>query len=266
MTVQMSRRRRLAMILALAVLGLAAVAGPVAASPESDGAARILARINSDRVAAGLVAYRVDSRLAALAGNRATWMAVNDRMSHQSFGGAVYDAIAARGVTAYSSGEAVGSTNAGVGVAAADYLYPLWIASPEHHDLIFSSAFNYIGVGLAYRQASNETFASLVFAESPDHSNPVAQLTSGKAVGQTVTFTWSGRDGALQSHTAGLRDFDVQYRVDAGPWRTIRTHTTATKLVLGARPAGHTYSIRVRDRDRRNNLSSWTAARTVRVR
>jgi hypothetical protein len=250
----------------LAILALGAIAGPVAASPESDGVARIVSRINTDRVASGLVAYRVDSRLAALAGDRATWMAINDTMSHDSFGGAIYDAIAARGVTAYSSAEAVGSTNAGEGIEAVDYLYGMWLSSPEHHDFIFSSTFNYVGVGVAYRQDTGETFVSIVFAESPDHSSPVAQITAGRVSGRTVTFTWSGRDAALQSHTAGLRDFDVQYRVDSGAWKTILSHTTSTRLTLVGRPAGHTYAVRVRDRDRRNNLSSWTAARTVRVR
>jgi hypothetical protein len=93
----------------------------------------------------------------------------------------------------------------------------------------------------------------------------VAEMTGAGVSSRTVFFTWTGRDGQLQTHTAGLRDFDVQYRVDEGPWSVIRTHTTATQIILANRPAGHTYSVRVRDRDRRNNLSAWSAARTVSV-
>ena len=104
-----------------------------------------------------------------------------------------------------------------------------------------------------------------MFVEAPDSSPPDAHLTGAGAAGRTVFFTWTGRDGQLQTHTAGLRDFDVQYRVDDGPWFTIRTHTTATQILLAGRSAGHAYSVRVRDRDRRNNLSPWSSTRTVRV-
>ena len=37
-----------------------------------------------------------------------------------------------------------------------------------------SSAFNYIGVGLAYRSTNGRTFGSVVLTESPDHTRPRA--------------------------------------------------------------------------------------------
>ena len=45
----------------------------------------------------------------------------------------------------------------------------------------------------------------------------------------------------------------------------LREQTTTTSIVLAGRPRGHAYSIRVRDRDRRDNLSAWSSARSVRV-
>ena len=36
----------------------------------------------------------------------------------------------------------------------------------------------------------------------------------------TSRWSWNGYDPRLQTHTAGLRDFDVQYRVGYGSWRT----------------------------------------------
>lgn len=238
---------------------------PVSASTESSMGQTILGLLNGDRAAQGLVALRVDARLAGLATNRALWMASTGTISHDSYGGAVFDAIATVGVNAWSSAEAVGSTNATFGSEAAAYLYGLWRGSPDHWAFMMSSTFNYIGVGVGYRADTAESFASLVFAEAPDSSAPVAQMTGSGKSSRTVFFTWSGRDGLLQTHTAGLRDFDVQYRVDGGAWSTIRTHTSATQIVLANRPAGHTYSVRIRDRDQRNNLSSWSSVRTVRV-
>jgi hypothetical protein len=184
-------------------------------------------------------------------------------MSHDSWGGAVYEAVNLVGVDAYSSAEAIGATTAPLGTEAADYLYDLWKNSPEHWQFMVSGTFNYIGVGVAY--GSGQTWASLVFAETPDISRPVAVLTGSGLSGSSVFWTWTGRDGRLQSHTAGLRDFDVQYRVDDGPWSLIMSHTTSTQLILKNRPAGHVYSVRVRDRDRRNNLSPWSSERPVSV-
>ena len=238
---------------------------PVAASTESSMSSTILGLLNQDRSAAGLVPYRVDSRLAGLATNRAQWMASTGDMSHNSYGGAIFDAVAMVGVNAYSSAEAVGSTTATFGPDAGTYLYGLWRGSPEHWGFMMSSTFNYIGVGVGYQASTGASYASLVFAEAPDVSSPVVQMTGSGLSGHTVFYTWTGRDGQLQTHTAGLANFDVEYRVDTGVWKVISAHTTATQIIIANRIPGHTYSVRVRDRDRRNNLSSWSSTRTVRV-
>lgn len=238
---------------------------PVSASTESSMATTILSLLNHDRASLGLVALRIDTRLAGLATNRAGWMASTGSMSHDSYGGAVFDAVAKVGVNAWSSAEAVASTNAAFGSEAARYLYDLWRGSQEHWSLMMSGTFNYVGAGVGYNGGTGESFASLVFAEAPDVSSPVAQMTGSGKSGRTIFFTWNGRDGVLQSHTAGLRDFDVEYRVGTGAWSTILTHTTSTQLILANRPAGHAYSVRIRDRDRRNNLSAWSSIRTVQV-
>ena len=267
MNVRIPRLLPIALGVATILAGVAWISrpSPVSASTESSMASAIVTDINTDRGGQGLRGLRVDPRLTALAADRAMWMASTGLMSHSSVGGEVYDAIAARGVDAWSSAEAIGSTNATWGNDAAQYLYSLWRGSQEHWDLMMSSTFNYIGVGIGYRPSTGETFASVVLAEAPDVTNPVAQVTGAGVSGHTIFFTRTGRDGLLQTHTAGLKDYDVQYRVDNGAWLTLQSHTSTTNVTLTGRPGGHTYAIRVRDRDRRNNLSVWTVARTVRV-
>jgi uncharacterized protein YkwD len=238
---------------------------PASASTESSMAGTILTLINNDRTAMGLVALRTDTRLIGLAVNRAEWMASTGDMTHNSYGGAIYDAVAMVGVNAYSSAEAVGSTNAAFGTTAATYLYSLWKGSPEHWAFITSSTFNYIGVGIGYQPSTGSSYASLVFAEAPDSSRPVVQLTGYGHLGTTAFWTWTGHDGQLQTHTAGLRDFEVDYRVDSGSWKVLIAHTTSTQLILSNRAVGHAYAVRVLDRDKRNNLSSWSTIRTVRI-
>ena len=62
----------------------------------------------------------------------------------------------------------------------------------------------------------------LVFTESPDHTRPKRLDAPGPSKsGRDITWTWHGTDVPLQTHTAGFRDFDVQYRVDGGSWRLV---------------------------------------------
>ena len=76
--------------------------------------------------------------------------------------------------------------------------------------------------------------------------------------GTTVHFTWSGADTRLQTHTAGLQNFNV----DSGSTtdRTSRSGRArrATSLTLYHRAHGHWYTVRVQSRDRRGNLSVWS--------
>jgi hypothetical protein len=136
-------------------------------------------------------------------------------------------------------------------------VYDLWMASAPHHAILMSASNNYVGIGVA-QAADGSTWMSLIATESPDHTAPVAANGSLRRSGTTITFTWTGHDVRLQSHTAGLRSFDVQMRRDGGAWRTIRNDTTATKAVLANRRRGHWFWFRVQAADRRGTLSPWT--------
>jgi hypothetical protein len=130
--------------------------------------------------------------------------------------------------------------------------------SSAHRALILSSRFNYIGVGLAYRSSNRKTFSSAVFAETSDHTKAVGRVSRRSRSGDDIRWTWSGYDPRLQTHTAGLRDFDVRYRVGYGTWRLLRNNTTSTSLYLSNRPSG-SYAIRVRATDRRGNVGAWSS-------
>jgi hypothetical protein len=122
-----------------------------------------------------------------------------------------------------------------------------------------SRTFNYVGFGVVLRRADGQVFASGVFTESRDHTAPRAEIETAGRSGTTITFTWSGRDPALQTHWKKLRDFDVWLRRDRGDWRLIRNNTTATSLRLANRARGHRYELMVRARDRAGNVGRPTA-------
>jgi hypothetical protein len=241
---------------------LGAAPAPAAASVEGDMAARILAHMNADRTARGLVVYRPWGTLASLASERAARMAATMTLSHDAAGGDIGTALDARRVDWMGYGENIAMSGYPWGSPAADNVYAMWKNSSVHRGIMFSNSYNYAGIGVA-RAADGSTWVAAVFTESRDHTAPVARKGSLKRSGTTLTFTWSGFDRRLQTHTAGLRSFDVQMKRDNGSWRTIRDNTTSRKAVLYHRKHGHWFSFRVQAADRRGTLSSWTSAARI---
>ena len=209
---------------------IAATSTPVAvattATTAQTMAAEIVGWLNRDRVKAGLRAERTWPALASIAGTRAGSMATSHTLSH-SVGGDVGSALTSAHLQWYRWGEVIGMTPVAWGSQAALSLYNMWKASPPHHAIMFSTSYNYLGVGIV-RASDGSTWASIVFSESVDHTRPAARNGALTASGTTLHFTWSGYDPLLQTHTAGLRGFNVQYRVDGGAWHLIRNLTTYT--------------------------------------
>lgn len=214
--------------------------------------------VNNSRTARGLVPLRLHWQLIDLSGDRAATMAYYNTMSH-TVSGCLSCQLASRSVQYYGYGEVIGETGWPWGDQAAQSLFNAWKGSSYHWSLLMSSKYNYIGIGVAYNSTHKTTYSSIIMTESIDQSRPWAQMTSRGVTGTTVKWTWTGGDTILQTHTSGLKNFDVQYRVDYGPWSTISSGTTAKALILYSRPHGHTYSVRVRSRDNRGFVSLYTA-------
>jgi hypothetical protein len=219
--------------------------------------------MNRERASRGLATYRTWSALNSLAADRAANMAATNTLSHTAAGGNIGTALTTRNVTWYGYGEAIGYSGYSLGSQAANHLFSMWMNSSPHRALILSSSYNYVGVGVVYKSSTHTTWASIIFSESPDHTRPVAKNGTLTRSGTTVTFRWSGADPRLQTHTAGLRSFDVQYRVDSGAWKTVRDNTTGTAMVASNRAHGHYYGFRVQAADRRGNLGSWTSEKRI---
>ncbi len=258
--------RRLALALrATLVAALAAtlLAAPTsAATSASQAEAMIVSWVNKDRAAAGLAPLRSDGDLASIAGLRAKRMADNNVLNH-TVGGNLASQLNWYDVTWYRYGETVGYSGSAWTVDAAKSIYAMWKKSAPHRALLMSSKFNYIGLGLAYRSSNRRTFGSAVMSESPDHTKAIGRVSSQSRSGDDITWRWSGYDPRLQTHTAGLRDFDVQYRVGSGSWVTLRNDTTSTSVRLANRIHGRYYGLRVRATDRRGNVGAWSAESRV---
>jgi hypothetical protein len=220
--------------------------------------------VNDARVGMDLRPLRADVDLTKLASLRADHMAGTGQLSHTTYGGSLSDALSATGQRFVSAGEAVGTYTGLTPERSAHPLFQLWRGSTPHWELISSVTFNYVGVGVSVR-ADGAVFAALLFAETTDRTPPTATITSRRALGGTVSWTWSGADPLLQTRTAGLCSFDVQYRLGSGAWKLVRARTSARSMSLAGRQRGTLHAARVRARDCAGNLSGWSAAKPVRV-
>ncbi len=233
-----------------------------AATTASDAEAMIVGWVNNDRVSRGLKPLRRYGPLASIAGLRASRMAAANSMSH-TVGGNLSSQLSAYRVSWYGYGENIGWSTAAWTVDAARAMYRAWMGSSAHRALFLSDRFNYIGLGLAYRSSNRKTFGSAVMAETPDHTRPVARVSGASRSGDDIHWTWAGYDPRLQTRTAGLRDYDVQYRIGIGAWVLLRDNTTSTSVTVANRAGGRSYSIRVRATDRRGNLGAWSSESRV---
>ena len=257
------RRGMLAALVAAMLAGLFSVSTPAPAAATTTSTERaVISWINADRQARGLRPLVGWGKLYYLAEVRAKRMASANVMSH-TISGDLGSQLRNAGARFYSKGENVAYTSMYTGRDAARHIYRMWKASSVHWAQMMSRKFNYVGIGLAYRSSNGRTFASLVFTESPDHTDPRAWVTGASKQQRDITWTWNGSDVRLQTHTAGFRDFDVQYRVGSGAWQLIRDNTTSKTLTVLDKPSGHTYGLRVRGRDWAGNVASWSAEKRV---
>ena len=259
-------RRRLAFATRAALIATFAITvfAPTASATTSGSTAEsaIISWINSARSARGLVPLRYDNDLAAISGLRSKRMASANVLSH-SIGGNLTSQLRSYGVQWYRYGEDIGWSTATWPTNSARAIFNAWMRSAPHRAIILSNRFNYIGVGLAYRSSNRRTYGSAVFAETTDHTRAIARTTAVSRSGDDVRWTWTGYDPRLQTHTAGLRDFDVQYRVNYGSWILLRDNTNSYSITLADRPHGRTYGLRVRATDQRGNVGAWSSERRV---
>jgi uncharacterized protein YkwD len=259
--------RALASILALLLALGAAATGPAQATASSVTAesaeALLLAWANRDRAAIGLRPLRADPALLAIAATRAANLAASPTFSHEAAGGDLAPAITGTGVQWYALGENIAQWPGALSRATVAAIYQAWRGSASHWAQLMSSTMNYVGFGVAVRASGVQALASAVFTEFRDHTAPGARIVGATRSGTSITFSWRGYDPLLQTHWAGVRDFDAWYRVDGGSWRLIRNDTTATSLILGSRASGHRYWLMVRARDRAGNVGRASAPVSV---
>ena len=264
-------RSSLRRLLLLATIGAVfALLLPMASASALDSASSIAASelheldlMNAERSKAGLVPLRLDTRIASIARSRSVYMAKTGVFSHtEKDGSTAFSMIEDANITWYGAGEII-AWNSGTDLAgSATYAIDAWMDSSGHRAIILSKDYNYVGFGLA--QASNgRRYWTGVFLKGPDRTGAYTNMGSASATGLTtmrsrVIVKWTGLDPRLQVLTAGLKDYTAQYRRDGEAWLNLGPKT-GTSLTLDTWK-GHTYTFRVRARDKSGNWGSWKTA------
>jgi hypothetical protein len=185
-----------------------------------------------------------------------------------------WDLMDDAGIQWFDAGEIIAWTTWPLLTDAADAAGRMWRNSPDHYALAMAPRFNYVGVGLALA-ADGKRYWTMVFLQGPDRTGAVARFNGGAtqvSQGQsrsgtptstnTVKLDWTGADVPLSVLTAGLKDFQIAYRIDGASWRWL-IRSTAIRSGRFDLPAGHTYQFRIRARDNAGNVGRWTAPESV---
>lgn len=221
----------------------------------------VLTLTNRRRADAGLVALRWDSRLAALARERAAYMAETGEFSHtQSDGTDVFDMIVDAGIKWYAAGEIIAWNTAAPLDYSAAFAVQGWMGSPTHRSIVLSSGYNYVGFGLAISSSGKRYWAGL-YLKGPDRTGAWTKMASVSKTNLDstyvrVTLKWYGRDRRLQVLTSGLRYYQVQRRRNGTFWYDYGTTTSTSTARRWYRNS--TYEFRVRARDNAGNWGAWT--------
>lgn len=254
------------------ILVLAAAFAPVAAAVElpdetavAAAEASAVAKINDQRASRGLVALRRDSRLAALARERAVYMAQTDVLTHTHAGGLmVWDMMTNVGIAWYGAGEIIAYNSTSSLTSSATTAVTGWLGSPPHKSIMLATTYNYFGMGLAVSPTTGRRYWAGVFLKGPDRTGPWTKIgkitrSATSANSMKVKIRWSGADTSLQVLTSGFLTYQTQRRLDGGAWYDYGT-TTATSMSRSWKRR-HTYEFRVRARDKAGNWGGWKVVR-----
>lgn len=215
---------------------------------------------NKRRTDRGLKPLYLDTRLAALARERAQYMARTGTFSHTQDGKTVFDMIAAAKITWYGAGEIIAWNTAGDLSYSAAFAVQGWMDSPPHKAIMLSTGYNYVGFGMAVSPTTGKRYWAGVYMKGPDRTGPWAKIVGVKtsvidSAKTRVVVTMAGADYWLQLGTSGFRYFQMQKRRPGGAWYTYDPQSSTTLSRKWDR--GITVEFRVRSRDKAGNWGPW---------
>jgi uncharacterized protein YkwD len=258
-------RRLIPLFIGLALLLPAAVPSVTSASEDQTSAeAMMLKKMNYERTKRGLIALRLDTRIAAIARNRSEYQAETGDADHTQGSKKVFDFIEAAGITWYAAGEIIAQNRYYPSIEdSAAAAIKGWLGSSTHRSILLSKGYNYVGFGYAMNASNQRRYWTGVYLKGPDRTKPWVEMgaisTQKDGAYIEVKMAWNGGDRRLQVLTSGFRYFQIERKRGDGAYKAWPTTTSKGKTIHWT-PGPDAY-IRVRSRDKAGNWSGWVEAR-----
>ncbi len=128
----------------------------------------LLGWINDARAARGLHRLRVDTRLAALSGDRVASLAVKNQFSHE-VAGCLSCQLADRGIAWDLQGEVLASNSWPWGLESARVAFDGWKGSPTHWNILMGAKFDTVGIGAA-KATNGTTYVGAILIDAPGYT------------------------------------------------------------------------------------------------
>jgi hypothetical protein len=162
--------RSVALVAGRVLTALALVSGLLMAFPgrlaaQQDAVTQMLASINGSRIANGLPPLALNADLSAAAQRHSEDMASNDFVDHVGSDGLTpEERIAAAGYPGYSAGIMAAELIHSESEAEPDW----WMDQPEHGEVVLSTLYREIGIGIARRPEDGRIFWVLTLGSRPN--------------------------------------------------------------------------------------------------
>ena len=227
---------------------------PNAAHAQSPGVVTdLVARIDRERVARGMIPYALSAELTQSAQAQANDIARTGNYSHiGSDGSTVFDRVARTGFGAYSWGRRLGENWAWYHDAAA--AMSMWMDSAPHRANILHALYREIGVGIA--PSRGNTIFVVDFGAEPNVLPVFIDDGAGETQSQNVTLTLSNEDvmpnGDGPNSIGSATQVQISNAADLGaPWQPY-----AQQIPWTLPPGGGTKTVYVKYRDAKGRTAT----------
>ena len=229
---------------------------PGRAIAQQDPIVQLLSSINGTRISSGLPPFALDTTLTISAQRHSDDMAAHDFIDHTGSDDSTYkERMAAAGYPAYSNG-ILGTELVFGGVGGPEEPFDWWMSSPAHRELVLSTQYREIGIGMARRPADEVTYWTLNLGARPNVLPIFINYGAPQTDDRNVVLTLSNEGGMINGDGPEVIGLATEVRVANGAdFTTWQPWEAEMAWVLPAGEGEKMVYVEFRDRDGRTTIS-----------
>ncbi len=181
---------------------------------QQDAVTQMLASVNGSRIANGLPPLALNADLSAAAQRHSEDMASNDFVDHVGSDGLTAgERIAAAGYPGYSTGIMAAELIHSESEAEPDW----WMDRPEHGEVVLSTQYREIGIGITRRPEDGRTFWVLILASQPNVLPVFINFGAAQTEEREVVITLSNEGAMVQGDGPEVMGLAQEVRISNFP-------------------------------------------------